>query len=139
MIGTLRLKVGPGPDMAEPSPADRASSPVSIDVQVEAESSLNLVRRAHDGDEAARNELCARYLPRMRRWAHGRLPRSARGALDTVDVVQDTFMRALQRLDRFEPLHAGGFQGYLRRTLMNIIVDVHRAVGRRGVAVPIDP
>jgi RNA polymerase sigma-70 factor, ECF subfamily len=138
MIGTLPLTVGPVSDMAEPSPAHREPSLQTVDVRVEADSSFNLVRRAHDGDEAARNELCARYLPRMRRWAHGRLPKSARGALDTVDVVQDTFMRALQRLDRFEPRHAGGFQGYLRRTLMNIIIDVHRAVERRGVAVPID-
>ena len=139
MISTLSLTLGPVPDMAEPSSADRQPQVPTGEVRVEAESSFNLVRRAHDGDEAARNELCARYLPRMQRWAHGRLPKSARGALDTVDLVQDTFMRALQRLDTFEPQHPGAFQGYLRRTLMNIIVDVHRAVRRHGVAESIDP
>jgi len=139
MIDTLSLTLGPVPDMAEPSSADRQPQVPPGEVRLEAETSFNLIRRAHEGDEAARNELCARYLPRMQRWAHGRVPKSARGSLDTVDVVQDTFMRALQRLDTFVPQHPGAFQGYLRRTLMNIIVDVHRAVHRRGVAQPIDP
>src|SRR5262245_37531529 len=31
-------------------------------------SSVSLLIRAQHGDEAARNELCARYLPRLRRW-----------------------------------------------------------------------
>jgi RNA polymerase sigma factor (sigma-70 family) len=47
-------------------------------------------------------------------------------------------MRALQRLDRFDPQHPGAFQGYLRRTLMNIIIDAQRVVQRRGVAESID-
>jgi RNA polymerase sigma factor (sigma-70 family) len=106
--------------------------------EVQAESSFALVRRAHAGDAAARDELCARYLPRLHRWAHGRLPASARGALDTVDLVQDTFMQVLQRLGEFEPRHEGAFQGYLRKTLMCRIVDEIRRVQRRGPAEPLD-
>src|SRR5262245_24820283 len=113
MISTLSLPIGLVPEMADSSPADRQPDPLSGEVRIEAESSFTLVRRAHEGDEAARNELCARYMPRMMRWAHGRLPKSARGAMDTIDLVQDTFMRALQRLDRFDPQHPGAFQGYL--------------------------
>ena len=48
----------------------------------EAESSLVLVVRARAGDLHARDALCARYLPRLQRWAHGRLPAGARSALD---------------------------------------------------------
>src|SRR5262245_58727646 len=40
--------------------------------------SVELLARAQGGDELALNELFARYLPRLRRWAHGRLPLSAR-------------------------------------------------------------
>ena len=138
MISTLSLPIDLLPEMADSSPADRQPEPPAGEVRVEAESSFTLVRRAHDGDEAARNELCARYMPRMMRWAHGRLPKSARGAMDTIDLVQDTFMRALQRLDRFDPRHPAAFQGYLRRTLMNIIIDAQRVVQRRGVAEAID-
>jgi hypothetical protein len=47
----------------------------------EAASSFELVLRARGGDQEALNDLCARYLPRLQRWAHGRLPASARGAL----------------------------------------------------------
>ena len=70
MISTLALTPGPVLKMDE------------------AQSSLILVRRAHDGDQAAVNELFARYLPRLQRWAHGRLPSWARGSLDTHDLVQ---------------------------------------------------
>src|SRR4051812_33378362 len=139
MIGTLSLPVALAPKMTEPVSPGRQPEVPAGETRLDAESSINLVRRAHEGDEAARNELCARYLPRMQRWAHGRLPKSARSAVDTVDLVQDTFMRALQRLDKFEPQHAGSFQAYLRRTLMNIIIDVHRAVQRHGVSESLDP
>jgi len=125
--------------MTDPVSPGRQPKIPAGDTRLDAESSINLVRRAHEGDEAARNELCARYLPRMQRWAHGRLSRSARSAIDTFDLVQETFIRALKQLDRFEPQHDGAFQAYLRRTLMNMIIDVHRAVQRRGVAESIDP
>jgi RNA polymerase sigma-70 factor, ECF subfamily len=42
------------------------------------ESTLSLLTRVRGGDEAALNDLFARYLPLMRRWAAGRLPRWAR-------------------------------------------------------------
>jgi len=118
--------------MAEPSPSKGAPTAPQREPHADADSSLTLVRRAHAGDEAARNELCARFLPRLQRWAHGRLPASARGALDTVDLVQETFLQVLKRLDEFEPRHTGAFQGYLRSTLMNRIRDEIRRVGRRG-------
>jgi len=104
----------------------------AIRKMTEAESSLILVRRAHDGDQAAINELFARYLPRLQRWAHGRLPSWARGSLDTHDLVQDTFMQVLKRLDQFEPRHEGAFQGYLRQALFNRVRDEIRRVQRRG-------
>jgi RNA polymerase sigma-70 factor (ECF subfamily) len=104
----------------------------------EPESSLVLLRRARDGDRAAIDDLFARYLPRLQRWAHGRLPAFARGSLDTHDLVQDTFMQVLQRLDRFEPRHEGAFQGYLRQALFNRVRDEIRRVQRRGPAAPLD-
>ena len=111
-MSTLTLAFGPVPLMSE----DRLPPP-------ESESSMTLVRRAQAGDEAACNELCARYLPRLTRWAHGRLPASARDALETRDLVQDTFIQVLRRLDGFEPRHPGALQGYLRRTLLNRLAE----------------
>ena len=90
-----------------------------------------LLRRAKAGDALARNLLVKKYLPALRRWAHGRLPRSARDLLDTDDLVQVTMVRALSHLGKFEPRHAGAFLAYLRQILLNHIRDEIRRVSRR--------
>jgi len=102
------------------------------------ESSHVLVARAQSGDTAALDELCARYLPRLQRWAHGRLPPWARGALDTQDLVQDTLAQVVQRLHAFEPRHEGAFQAYLRQALLNRIRDEIRRAERHPAADPLD-
>jgi len=93
--------------------------------------SVELLSRARAGDDEALNDLCARYLPRLQRWAHGRLPAWARGALDTHDIVQDTLAQVVQRLGSFEPRHDGAFQAYLRQALLNRVRDQIRWAQRR--------
>ena len=93
--------------------------------------SFDLLSRARGGDEAALNDLFTRYLPRLQKWAHGRLPVWARGPLDTHDIVQDTLTQVMQRLASFEPRHDGAFQAYLRQALMNRIRDQIRFAQRR--------
>lgn len=132
MISTLSPTISPRAEMAEMPPVP------AVEGRSEAESSLALVRRAHDGDLAAQNELCARYLPRLQRWAHGRLPAWARGSLDTHDLVQDTFIHVLRRIDQFEPRHEGAFHGYLRQALLNRVRDEIRSAHRRGPAEALD-
>ena len=97
----------------------------------EASSSFSLVERACNGDERALDELCARYLPRLERWAHGRLPAWARGALDTQDIVQETLTSVAQRIRSFEPHHRVAFQAYLRQALVNRVRDQIRHAQRR--------
>src|SRR6185295_19375283 len=41
------------------------------------DTTLDLLARAKDGDSLATNELFQRCLPRLRRWARGRLPQHA--------------------------------------------------------------
>lgn len=106
--------------------------------RVEAESSFALVLRARRGDQPAIEELCARYLPRLNRWAHGRLPGYARGALETQDLVQDTLVQVVSRLDQFEPRHEGAFQAYARQALLNRIRDQIRHATRKPAGDPID-
>jgi RNA polymerase sigma-70 factor (ECF subfamily) len=119
---------------------DRADGPVqATDAPLSAESSFDLVLRANRGEGPALEALLARYLPRLHRWAHGRLPPAARGALQTQDLVQDTLMHVIQRLPSFEPRHEGAFQGYVRTTLWNRIRDLARHHSRTGPAVPLDP
>jgi RNA polymerase sigma-70 factor (ECF subfamily) len=80
------------------------------------------------GDVAAREALVARYLPALQRFAHGRLPARARSVLDTDDLVQDTILRALNRLDAFESEHRGSLLAYLRQILLNRVRDEARRV-----------
>jgi RNA polymerase sigma-70 factor (ECF subfamily) len=101
-------------------------------------SSYDLIVRARTGDDDALNELCSRYLPRLQRWAHGRLPNSARGAIDTHDLVQETLTHVVRRLDGFEPRREGAFQGYVRQSLLNRIRDEARRVTRRKPAEPLE-
>ena len=92
-----------------------------------------MLAKVRDGDERAREELFARYLPMLQRWARGRLPGYARESLDTDDLVQVTLLRALRRVDQFEPRREGAFLAYLRRILMNRVRDeIKRSVRRAG-------
>ena len=87
------------------------------------ESTHELLSLVRQGDRDALDRLYARCLPPLRRWARGRLPAAARGALDTQDLVQDTIVNSLRRLDRFDSRHEGALQAYLRQAVLNRIRD----------------
>lgn len=98
------------------------------------ESTLELLALVRDGDRDALERLFSRCLPPLRRWARGRLPAAARGALDTQDLVQDTILNSLRRLDQFESRHQGALQAYLRQAVLNRIRDEARRFSRRPAA-----
>ena len=58
-------------------------------------------------------------------------PAQCRGMNDTEDLVQETVIRALNHLDRFEFRHEGALLAYLRQSLLNRIVDEVRKTSRR--------
>ncbi|MEP6917566.1 MAG: RNA polymerase sigma factor [Acidobacteriota bacterium] len=119
------------PAMVEASPPDEPAPPRTDARRSDGESSFDLLIRAQAGDKTALNDLCARYLPRLQRWAHGRLPSGIRSSLDTHDLVQDTLMHVVQRLHVFEPRHSGALQGYMHQALRNRMLDEIRRVARR--------
>jgi RNA polymerase sigma-70 factor (ECF subfamily) len=96
----------------------------------ESETSFQLLVRARAGDRDALERLCAIYLPRLHRWARGRLPPGARGALDTGDVVQEVLIKAVGRLAIFEPRAEWSFQKYLRNALKHRLIDLARHAKR---------
>ena len=120
-------------DRPEPAPL------TSPELTRQADSSYALLTRAQQGDEAARNELCARYLPRLRRWAHGRLPAHAREHLDTEDIVQDTLLQSVKRMPEFTPRHERAFCAYVCEALRNRLHDIGRRASRRPSTEPISP
>jgi len=94
------------------------------------DTTFDLVERAKTGDSDAINHLFARYLPSLRRWASGRLPRWTRDLMDTDDLVQETVVRAVKRINRFESRHEGALQAYLRQAVINRIRDEVRRARR---------
>lgn len=101
------------------------------------ESTAVLLDQARAGSDAARETLAARYYAILSRFAHGRLPSSARGMLETGDLVQISVVRALEHLDRFEPQREGAFLAYLRRIVINQIRDQIRSAARRPAQVSV--
>lgn len=94
-------------------------------------SSLTLLECARQGDRAALDTLIQRYLPRLQRWATGRLPQWARDIADTQDVVQEAVIQTFKRIETFEVRGEGALQAYLRQAILNRIREELRRAGRR--------
>lgn len=112
------------PGGAEPPPDRTAPDTTTL------EGTADLLDRARNGDGAAREALIARYLPALRRLAHGRVPARSRSVFDTDDLVQTAVVRALRHLDSFEPRHHGSLLCYLRQIVINRVRDQFRHVSR---------
>ena len=140
MIGTVPVELSAFTLMDDaPRHADGGlRADVVANLPPAAESSFELVIRAREGDRDALDALFERYRPRIKRWAHGRLPAAARGAFETNDLVQETQIKVFEKLHEFEPRHPGAFQGYVWTTLWNCIRDKARRHRRVGVSDPID-
>jgi RNA polymerase sigma-70 factor (ECF subfamily) len=100
--------------------------------------SLVLLERVRAGDTTALNRLMDRYLPKISRWASGRLPKWARDLSDTDDLVQDTLIRSVANLNHFEARGEGALQAYLRGAVMNRIRDEIRKRHRTPVQATLD-
>lgn len=103
-----------------------------------ADHTIELLERARAGDDTALEQLFARHVPLLKRWASGRLPKWARDVTDTSDLVQETVMETFKRLDTFEPRGEGALQAYLRQAIVNRIrTHIHRA-SKRPEAVELE-
>jgi RNA polymerase sigma-70 factor (ECF subfamily) len=91
----------------------------------DAESSLELLRRAHGGDRAALVRLCERYHVAFRCWAEGRMPHSVRGKLDTEDLLRETLFGALAQI---EVQREGELWDHLRHELLQ---RIREEIGRQ--------
>jgi RNA polymerase sigma-70 factor (ECF subfamily) len=118
-------------DAPEPDTGDPACTPG-------VNSSFQLLERAREGDPQALDLLVARHLPALRRWASGRLPKWARDLSDTDDLVQETLVRSIRRIEDFKYEREGALQAYLRQAIVNRIRDEFRRAGRRPPPVELD-
>jgi RNA polymerase sigma factor (sigma-70 family) len=106
--------------MAE-TPKSAENPPASVGGALLFDTSMQLLLQAQGGDEEALNALLERYLPALRRWAGGRLPRWARDRFDTQDLIQETILGVLPHIQGFEPRREGALRAYMRQALLNRI------------------
>jgi RNA polymerase sigma-70 factor (ECF subfamily) len=113
------------PENAPPGHASRTSA-----ADWGAKSTGSLLDQAQAGDERALEAILARYLPRLMRWASGRLPRMARDIVDTDDLVQDSLIKVVRTLSGIQARNPNSFAAYLRKAVLNRIRDEVRRAAR---------
>ena len=79
----------------------------------------HLVTLAKDGDESALNHLCNVYGPRILWLVRFRMGKELRSKLESVDLVQDVLVSALQDLRGFTYKNEGDFVRWLSRITEN--------------------
>jgi RNA polymerase sigma-70 factor (ECF subfamily) len=84
----------------------------------------DLLTRAQGGDRQAFDELMAPYRSRLGSVVYFRLGALVRRQTEVEDVLQETFLRALQSIDRFEPKGKDSFFPWLRQIAEHVILEV---------------
>jgi RNA polymerase sigma-70 factor (ECF subfamily) len=96
----------------------------------------SLLRQAEDGDRQAFEQLFARHRPELRRFVELRLDPRVRARVDPSDVVQETQLEALRRLDDYLARRPMPFTVWLRKTAHERLLMVrrrHLGAARRSV------
>jgi RNA polymerase sigma-70 factor (ECF subfamily) len=85
-----------------------------------------LVNRIRQGDREALGELFAYYRPRLWRMVSFRLHPSLQGRIDADDVLQDAWLRAVERIEHF--FEGDGISSFLwfRSIVIQTMLDLHR-------------
>lgn len=86
-----------------------------------------LVISAQAGSAEALEELCRRYLPRVRRIVALKLGRSRRQMQENEEIVQDAFVKILRSLDTYTRISTARFYHWVSRCVVNLIRDRLRA------------
>jgi RNA polymerase sigma-70 factor, ECF subfamily len=85
-------------------------------------------------DPRAFEPLYNHYFPRLYAYVAYRVGR----AHDCEDLVDNTFLKAVEGLEQFEWRHEGSFAAWLFRIALNEVTDYHRRNRRAGGQVPLD-
>jgi RNA polymerase sigma-70 factor (ECF subfamily) len=86
----------------------------------------HLLRRAAEGDEAARDQLLERHRRRLRRMVAVRFDPRLAARVDPSDVVQETLAEAAAQLHRYLHERPLPFYPWLRRMAERRLIELHR-------------
>lgn len=87
------------------------------------DSAQSLLERARNGEQKARDLLCAKYWVPLFRYAY----RFAANRQEAEDLVQEAFCRVLAHLENFRGDNESQFFSYLRITLRHLTIDRFRS------------
>jgi RNA polymerase sigma-70 factor (ECF subfamily) len=96
--------------------------------------SKSLVEKARQGDRAAFEALAAAMRGQLESYLRGRIRSHLRHQLDVEDLVQETFARALESMDRFEGSDDGAFAGWITGIGKKVLL---KAIEKSGRARPL--
>jgi len=85
-----------------------------------------LLHRAIDGDDSARQELFSHHEDRLKAMLRLRLHRGLRGRVDPSDVLQDAFLDVVKQLDECLKHPPRSFFLWLRKIVITKLAEVHR-------------
>lgn len=97
----------------------------------------DLLTRAQGGNSEACNNLFDRYRKYLEAFLGGRLPRKARSLMETQDLVQEVYIRALPNLNHFVYRGIGSFWAYLRKIALHYIFEVWRSYSNGSKEMPL--
>jgi len=85
-----------------------------------------VIQRMVQGDETALAQLFSVYRERLWRIVNFRLDRRLQGRVDPDDILQEAYLNAVQRMDRFLYDHPRSFLIWMRMIVAQTLIDVHR-------------
>ncbi len=94
---------------------------------------VELVRRTLDGEQAAFEQLVAKYQARL----FGLVRQYTRSSVEVEDLVQDTFLKAYSKLETYRAESA--FSTWLTRIAVNSSLDLRKRLSRNPVTSVEDP
>jgi RNA polymerase sigma-70 factor (ECF subfamily) len=102
--------------------------------EMDFQSSVQLLKDARAGDRSALERLFARYLPRVRQIVALRLGRPLKDFALYEDLVQESLLRAFEKLDAFEVRSEGTFYHWVASCVMTAMNLHFRKAGahKRG-------
>jgi RNA polymerase sigma factor (sigma-70 family) len=95
---------------------------------------VELLERIRNGDADARERLLVRYQPRIFQIVRMLIGDRMRRRVESADLVQETLLEAVQRLDGFEPQGPGSLLAWFKKLARSAVcAEADRAAARKRI------
>lgn len=105
---------------------------------IDSASTEELVRRARGRDRAAFDALVERFRPRLEARVRGRMGRFVRSRIEVEDVLQETFLKAFENIDRLEWRGEQDFCRWLGAIAERMLWKLSQETARSHLSLEVD-